>query len=300
VRNSAGKSSWYRIATGLTAKDEDGGDTYADVYVYDEIGFWGTTAQDFIDEIRDITDPQINLHLNSPGGEVFDGIAIYNAILSHPANVTTYVDALAASIASVIAMGGDEIIMGRNSQMMIHDALGLTIGNEEDHLAMAKVLARISDNIAAVYMDRAGGEVSDWRDAMRAETWYSAQEAVDAGLADKVSPKRDAEAEEAANKWDLSIFSYAGRDRAPAPGSVAAHLSQPDEPAPGSGAPDEPAPAGPFEFDADMFRAVMDGLVKNRPAPPAVAEPEPQPDTSDPFVLEPADFANAIREAARA
>lgn len=161
-----------------------------DVYIYQEIDwFWGISADDFIQELNEVTTPNINLRLNSPGGEVFDAIAIYNALVSHPANVTVYVDSLAASAASLIAMCGDKIVMMVGSQMMIHDAMGVSIGNAAELRDYADWMDKQSDNIASIYARRAGGEASEWRDRMIAETWLFADEAVEIGLADEVFSK---------------------------------------------------------------------------------------------------------------
>lgn len=158
----------------------------AEVWLYDEVGGWfGSTAEDFIDELSGITAPNILLRVNSPGGSVFEGIAIANALRSHPANVTVQVDSLAASIASVIAMAGDHVRMMPGAMIMVHDASGLCMGDASDMTAMAEVLDTISDNIASAYAARAGGSEADWRGVMRNETWYRGQAAVDAGLADE-------------------------------------------------------------------------------------------------------------------
>ena len=160
--------------------------------IYDEIGGWGITAADFIGQLRQVDTRQIELHINSGGGDVYDGLAIYNAILDHPATVNVQVDALAASAASFIAQAGDKVTMGRNSEMMIHDAIGMTIGNAAAHAEMVDLLNKASDNIASIYAARAGGSVKTWRSRMTNETWYSAQDAFDANLADAVAatPKR--------------------------------------------------------------------------------------------------------------
>jgi len=200
-----GRTDWYKIKN-KTANA-------AEVYIYDEIGYFGITAQDLVNDLNTITSENIELHLNTPGGEIFDGIAIYNALKNHNASVTVYVDALAASAGSFIAMAGDEIIMQRTAQMMIHDGHGLAIGNAADMRELADLLDKSSDNIASIYAERAGGSVEEWRTAMKAETWYSAEEAVEAGLADKIN----GEGSKQDNSWDLSIYNYAGRDKAPAP-----------------------------------------------------------------------------------
>lgn len=197
--------SWYKL--------ENKADSAPSVYLYDEVGGYGVKAQDFINEINAIESDKLDVHINSLGGEVFQGFAIYQALKEHPAEVTVTVDALAASIASVIAMAGDKVRMAKNAELMIHDGHVQMQGNAADLVKMVDTLNRASDNIASVYADRAGGDIGTWRNAMQKETWYSAQEAVDAGLADEVVTTRTTPR----NVADLSIFNYAGRKFAPAP-----------------------------------------------------------------------------------
>jgi ATP-dependent protease ClpP protease subunit len=173
------RGDWYRITA--TADDR------TEVFIYDAISEWGVNAGDFVRDLRAITTPSIDLHLNSPGGLVFDGIAIFTALRNHPATVTSYVDGIAASAASFVAMAGDDIVMEKPAKMMIHDAQGVTIGGPQAHREMLDLLDELSDTIAEVYADRAGGTVADWRAAMRRETWYSAAQAVKAGLADRIA-----------------------------------------------------------------------------------------------------------------
>ncbi|MEW2420447.1 head maturation protease, ClpP-related [Streptomyces nigra] len=210
--------SWYRISN---AADPD----EAEVMIYDEIGgWWGTTADDLIAELKQVTAPRMRVRINSPGGSVFEGIAIANALRAHPADVTVQVDAVAASIASVIAMAGDRIEMAPNSMLMIHDASGICMGNAADMEEMAELLDLISDNIADAYAARAGGTREQWRDRMRAETWYLPEDAVDNGLADEAlkAPKAGTPSEpepepdeepDMARAWDLAAYGYAGPRR---------------------------------------------------------------------------------------
>lgn len=240
--------NWYRFAQNLA-------EGHTDIFIYDEIGFWGKSAQDFVDELKEVNTRNIHLHINSPGGELFDGLAIYNSLKQHQADVTTFVDALAASAASFIAMAGSEVVMARNATLMIHDGIGLTYGNEEDHLETAQLLSRFSNNIADIYMQKAGGSLDEWRSMMRAESWYSATEAQDAGLVDTVLDVEDEQAEEETNKWNLAaVFNYAGRDEAPSPklvrerlkvtnrakeGSMAKGTGQPQATTEGTGSSDQ-------------------------------------------------------------
>lgn len=226
------RADWYRISN---ATGDNGAP--AEVVIYDEIGYWGVTAAAFMDEVRAITADKIDLRLNSPGGDVFDGIAIHNVLRSHPATVTTYVDSLAASIASVIALAGDRVVMQPHSQMMIHDAWGLTVGNADDMREMAALLDKQSNNVAGIYAEKAGGSEADWRTVMKAETWYTADEAVDAGLADEAAPQRSKDdtdkSSQANDRWDLSIFNHAPLPDPPVdPGTAPAVEDAPTDPPP--------------------------------------------------------------------
>lgn len=195
---------WYRIQN-ATADNKD----TTTVYIYGEIldpflamFFGGVSAEDLIDEIKDIDTKNIDVHINSPGGLVFEAVAIFNALNVHDATINVYVDALAASAASVIAMAGDTITMMPGSQMMIHDASAVAIGNAAEMRDAAAWLDKQSDNIASVYAYRAGGEIKDWRGLMKAETWLYANEAVELGLADGVFEKPDKSEEEPPKQTD--------------------------------------------------------------------------------------------------
>jgi ATP-dependent protease ClpP protease subunit len=172
----------------LSIVDYDGGPS--ELLLYMEIGYWGITAQDVADQLQGRRG-DLHVRVNSPGGDVFDGYAIYNMLSAYDGAVTVTIEGLAASAASFIAMAGDTIEMCLASQMMIHDASGMCIGTEDETREWADVLGSISTTIAAVYAERAGGEPEEWRAVMRAERWYSPQQAVDAGLADVVlAPNR--------------------------------------------------------------------------------------------------------------
>lgn len=156
------------------------------VRIYDEISPWGVDAVDVINALDGVATPNLRVELNSPGGSVFDGIAIYNVLRSHDAHVTVRVDGLAASIASVIAQAGDTRIMQPASQMMIHNAHGLVVGDRTDHGDMAKLLEQQDGVIAGIYAARSGRDASEFRALMDDETWLTDQAAVDLGLADHV------------------------------------------------------------------------------------------------------------------
>lgn len=172
----------------------------ADIYLFGEIVSDGQqwensdmSAVDFKNALKDLGDVSlINLHINSPGGSVFDGIAIENMLKRHKATVNVYIDGLAASIASVIAMGGDKIIMPENAMMMIHNAASGIYGNAKELRDWAGTLDRVTDSIKTVYLSRAKSlDEATLTKMMDAETWLSAQEAVDLGLADEIEDAKN-------------------------------------------------------------------------------------------------------------
>lgn len=282
-RSGAGTASWYRI--------ENKG-ANASVYIYDEIGFWGVTAQDFAAELKAISASTMDVHINSPGGEVYDGLAIYNSLKGHKATVTVHIDGLAASAASFIAMAGDAVIIARNAEMMIHDAMGAAFGNASEMAEMGKALDRVSENIADIYAQRAGGTVSSWRDLMKAETWYSGKEAVAAGLADKMTDD-DADADDgASNAWG-GLFRYRGRLNAPPPVAMQPAATHPTLPP----VPDPPIIQGgdTITVDPDVFRAAM-AIGLDCPAAPDLQATVPA--VPAPLPAFPADILRrAVREA---
>lgn len=175
---TAKSERWYDI------KNKTG--DVAEIRIYDEIGWFGVTAEEFVKDLDEITADEIVVAINCPGGDVFDGIAIYNALRTHPATVTTRVDSLAASIASIIAQAGDHRVMLTSGQMMIHDAWGLSIGNAKEMREMADLLDRQSDVIAGIYASRGSGDVAYYRALMEQDRWFTDEEAVAEGLADEV------------------------------------------------------------------------------------------------------------------
>jgi len=196
------KKAWYSIK----ARAEK-----AEIWIYEEIGDFydgGVSAKKFAEELTGLGKiPEILLHLNSPGGVVFDGIAIYNLLKQHRARVTVSIEGLAASIASVVAMAGDEISMAANGLMMIHDPWGLTIGNSEDHRRAAEILDKLRDSILLAYLDQTGDQSESNRDKfielMAAETWMSAEQALELGLIHQVTQALDLAA-----SFDLNKFKY--------------------------------------------------------------------------------------------
>lgn len=174
---------WYEIKAAS--------DDVAEVYIYDQIGEdWfgeGITAKRFVEEIKALKVPNIHVHINSPGGSVFDGIAIYNALLRHPAAVTTYIDGLAASIASIVSLAGESVIMAENALFMIHNPSAGAWGTAADMRQMAEILDKIRDTFVTTYVSKTGMSGDDLVAALDAETWYTAAEALDAGFIDEVA-----------------------------------------------------------------------------------------------------------------
>jgi ATP-dependent Clp protease, protease subunit len=178
--------AWYEIKAAS-------GDKPAEVWIYDQIGegFFaeGITAKQFCKDLAALKASAISLRINSPGGSVVDGMAIYNALERHPANITTYVDGLAASIASVIALAGDKVVMAKNGMFMIHQPYGMASGTSDDMRKVAEVLDKISANMVNIYAEASGADLDTVKAMMDAETWMTADEAVSLGFADCVDPK---------------------------------------------------------------------------------------------------------------
>lgn len=164
----------------------------ADVWIYEDIGagwFGGVSAKQFADEIKKLGKLEImNVYINSPGGDVFDGVAIYNILQRNRAKVIVEIDALAASIASVIAMAGDEIRMADNALMMIHNPWGMVIGDVQDFQKAIDDLNKVKDSsILPAYQKQTGLEDKELSELMDAETWMSAAEAKEYGFIDEIS-----------------------------------------------------------------------------------------------------------------
>lgn len=159
-----------------------------EIFMYDEIGSsWdgqGITAKSFADALKALgTIKALDVYMNSPGGSVFEGLAIYNQMKRFDGEKVVHIDGIAASIASVIAMAGDEIRIAANGTVMIHDPWGMAIGSAADMRKQADSLDKIRDTLLSTYVARTGGkskEISDW---MAAETWMNADEAVARGFA---------------------------------------------------------------------------------------------------------------------
>jgi len=177
-------------------------DGEAVITLYDEIGYWGVTAKDFRATLEGIDAKKINLRINSPGGDVFDGIAIYNDLLEHPAEVRVSITGIAASAASLIAMAGDRIEIGKNAFIMIHNAWGVCVGSNAEMTAFAEVLAEIDTALAETYVARTGLKESEVKAMMAAETWLKGEAAVAKKFADATGEDDTG----ASARFDLSLF----------------------------------------------------------------------------------------------
>jgi ATP-dependent Clp protease, protease subunit len=186
----------------VRAKDEA-----VELLLYDEIGFFGVTAKQFAETLSRIEADTIHLRVNSPGGDVFDGVAMYNSLRQHPAHVVTHIDGLAASIASVVALAGREVRMAPNAFFMIHDPWGVTIGDADIHRKMAATLDKIAaGSIISSYQAKTGADRETIETWMDEETWFTADEAQDAGFVDVV--EEPSPAADRALPFDLSIYQH--------------------------------------------------------------------------------------------
>lgn len=175
----------------------------ADIAIYSDIGDWGVTAAMFRDSLGTLGDVKtLRLNISSNGGDVAAGFAIFNMLDRHPAHKIVTVDGLAASMASVIAMVGDEVIMPSNSMLMIHNPWGAIGGDADTLISFGEALAKMRESIAAAYVARSGQSLADIHKMMDKETWLSAGEAVELGFADRVDEPRQMRA-----SIDISKFS---------------------------------------------------------------------------------------------
>ena len=159
----------------------------AEISIHDEIGAFGVTAKEFLAELGELTNTsRITLRINSPGGSVFDGIAIYNALKRHPAHITVVVEGIAASIASVIVCAGDEVVMPENAMLMLHEPSAVVSGTADDLLSMAAALEKMRISLVSAYRDKSGLPDTEIEELLSHETWLSASEALDLGFADRI------------------------------------------------------------------------------------------------------------------
>lgn len=227
--------SWFTAQAGADA-------AVAEIAIYDEIGLWGVSASDFNTALRALgAVSQINLRINSPGGSVFDGLAIYNMLRRHRARVVVTIDGVAASMASVVAMAGDTVAMPSNAMMMIHDPAGVAVGTSKEMRELAAVLDKVKAGLISAYVAKSGADEKAIAKLMTAETWLSAEEALELGFVDQIE-----DAVQLAASFNLS------RRFRRAPEGLSARneetsMSNTPNPAPAAApaAPVAPAPAAP-------------------------------------------------------
>ena len=175
---------WYEIKNASTKS--------ADIYIYEQIGadWWsgeGVTAKAFVKDLKALGNADINLHINSGGGSVFDASAIYTALKAHSGKVTSYIDGIAASAASFVALAGDTVVMADNALFMIHNPFGGATGDAKAMRDMADLLDKVRDTMVGIYMSKTNLTEAELLSALDSETWYSALEARAAGFVDVIT-----------------------------------------------------------------------------------------------------------------
>lgn len=204
--------TWYRIRAARKT---------AEIRIYEEIGAWGVTAKQFADDLAALggmTD--LSVRINSLGGDVFDAIAMYNALSRHPARIVTHVDGICASAATLVALAADEVRMADNGLWMIHEPWTVSGGNADQLQKSADLLDSIAEQIVGIYARKTGADPADIREQMREETWLDAEQALEAGYVDAIDAPLKAVA-----KADLSRFKHPPQQR-----EVPA-MSEPTQPA---------------------------------------------------------------------
>ena len=163
-----------------------GADETAELDIFDEIGFWGVQAADFIRDLKAVTAKTINVSINSPGGDVFAGLAIYNALKGSGKEIVVKVMGVAASAASLIAMAGDKIVMPKNTFMMVHNPWSFAVGNADELRETADTLDKIGSSLQATYVAKTGQSEEKIKELLAKDTWLTADEAKELGFATEV------------------------------------------------------------------------------------------------------------------
>lgn len=251
-------------------------------------GYWGVSANEVAEALDQLGDvEQVIVRVNSPGGSTFEGRAIMNLLRAHSARCVGVVDGLAASAASYIVVGCDETVMAPGTELMVHDTHTIIYGDAAALRKEADVIDSISRSGSELYADVAGGTAAAWRELQRAETWFTADEAVEAGLANRVGIVPDSgpvetasdegpveahlgEDSDAANRFDLSIFAHAGRNHAPAPAAISRRPQPPTASADGL---TQPEGAAVVDFNDTQVASLREqvGFAENADADTIVA-----------------------------
>lgn len=205
---------WFQIQNAASTEA-------ATVTIFDEIGLWGITAADFNREFRAIQAPIINLEINSPGGSVFDGLAIYNMLRGSGKTINAKVMGVAASIASVILMAADKITMPENAMVMVHSPMGGVFGTADEMREMADVLDKVKTSLVATYVKRTGKSEEEITAMLAKDTWMTAAEAKDSGFADEVTDSLELtakfEMDDRIPEAARAVFKAAAKPPVPAP-----------------------------------------------------------------------------------
>lgn len=178
----------------------------ATIYLYDYIGYDGIVAKDFVPLLNSIAAPQIDLRVNSPGGDVFEGRAIATAVAQHSSRITTYIDSVAASAASWIALKSAEVVIAQGAFLMIHNTHGFAAGDKHTMRALSDLMDKLDRSFADDYAAKTGRAADEFAALMDAEEWFDAAQAVAAGMADRIG-----ETTQTKNQWDLSAYKNAPR-----------------------------------------------------------------------------------------
>lgn len=197
----------------------------AEIHIYGDIGETmftdGISAAEFVDTLDALDVDTLDVRINSPGGSAWDGMTIANAMIRHKAHVTTWIDGLAASAASIVAVAGDEVVVSKYGQAMLHNARAIAMGTAKDMREIAQQLDQLNGSMAQYYADRAGGDAAEWSRAMGKETWYNADEMLAAGLATRIDTSAVREEVEQAAASAMAgtaeHYRYRGRTAAPPP-----------------------------------------------------------------------------------
>ncbi len=190
------KPGWFEVK----AQSDD----EAEILIYDIIGWPFVRAEDFVNQLSEMGTKTVTVRINSPGGDVFDSLAIYNAMKSYKGKIITQIESLAASAASIVSIGGKEVRAYKNTMMMIHDPWLFTMGNQYELRDAADLLEKISGNMIDIYSDNSNIGKRDIKAMMKGETWLTAKEMKENGLINTIMESDGAKA-----KFDLSIYSKA-------------------------------------------------------------------------------------------
>lgn len=187
------KPDWWKVEASTEDTEE--------ILIYDYIGWPFNDPYDLAQHLKALDGKDVTFRINSPGGDVFDGLAIYTAMTEYKGKITTRIEGLAASMASVIALGGSEVQAHKHAMYMIHEPLVLAVGNQHELREVADILQKINTNFIDIYSAKVGGKKRDIQQKMQDETWFTAKEAREYGFVDMVLDRPTTIA-----GFDLSVF----------------------------------------------------------------------------------------------